>query len=260
MNIKNINFNKLYIEQKRKSFYKAKSNNSWDKKALYMQKKVKNSIYNKQFIKHINTKNCNTILDIGCGTGNISLNIKKKFKKIYALDYSSQMLKIYLQNAKNKNISNINTYLKSWDEEFKDVPKCDIVIASRAMQGLDDIEKYLLKIDSFTKKRAYVTYKTNKSFFDKKLYKVLDIKKEPSPDYIYILNILYNLDINANLNFIEAENNKNTQSFEKYKESIEWELGKLNKTQEKNLKKYYEKEIKDIKAQNVKWALISWEK
>jgi len=260
MNIEKIDFNKLFIEQKQNASSKIKTDKVWDKKAPHMQKRVKNSIYNKQFIEYMNTNDCSSILDIGCGTGNISLNLNKEFKNIYALDYSSEMLKIYLQNASDKNIANVITYMKSWSDDFKDIPKCDIVVASRSMQGLKDMEKYLLKLDAYANKRVYLTFKTKMSFFDEKLFEALDIKKEPDPDYIYLLNILYKHGIYASLNFIEAEDNRSNNSYEKFKKNIEWELGKLDKEQEKKLDEYYKKNIQDKKAKNLKWALISWEK
>ncbi len=260
MNINKIDFNKLFYEQKSLVKSKNKTSKIWDKKAPYMQKRVKNSIYNKQLINHIKTKGCKTFLDIGCGTGNISLNLNKKFKNIYALDYSLEMLKIYLQNAKDKKIKNINTYIMDWSDDFKEVPPCDIVLASRSMQSLIDIEKYLLKLDSYSKKYVYLTFKTKMSFHDKRLLKALDIKKHPEPDYIYLLNILYKHEIYAELNFIEAENNRQNQNYEAYKKSIQWELGLLNEKQKENLKKYYKKHIENKKAPNVKWALLSWEK
>lgn len=51
MNYDDIDFNALYINQKKASSFKIKSQESWDKKASSMNQKVHSSIYNDEFLE-----------------------------------------------------------------------------------------------------------------------------------------------------------------------------------------------------------------
>ena len=53
MRFENIDFNKLYMEQKEASTFKMKSKEAWDIKADSMNKKVHKSIYNEQFLNQV---------------------------------------------------------------------------------------------------------------------------------------------------------------------------------------------------------------
>ena len=100
MKFEDIDFNKLYMEQKEASSFKIKSKESWDTKADSMNKKVHKSIYNQQFLKLLNLEGIQTLLDVGCGVGNLSLKLASKLLKVYSLDYSSRMLELLNENAK----------------------------------------------------------------------------------------------------------------------------------------------------------------
>jgi len=260
MNIHKINFLKLFNEQKKLSSSKIIPSSAWDSKAAYMNKRVKHSIYNKAFISNMNFEDSNTLLDFGCGTGNISIPIANKFTNIYAIDYSKGMIDTYLNNAKEDNLSNVSAYVKTMDEDWEGIPKCDIVIASRSINGTNDIEDALVKLNSYAKKRVYLTFKTCFSFFDKKLYDAIGQDKTPAPDYIYIINILYSLGIHACVDFIPAETKYQSGiTFDKFLDMVIWELGKLGEDELAKLKIYFDKEVKNKEDKHAYWALISWE-
>lgn len=173
-------FSQLFCKQKQEALRLMKNGNLWDKRANFMNQRVSKSIYNDNFIQKMNLQGCKSLLDFGCGTGNISLKIASHFTSIYALDYSQKMIETYEDNAKEKNISHIHTSILSDKDEWN-IPECDIVIASRSLQSIVDIRDILQKLNSYAKKRVYLTYKTNFSFYDEKLYEFLqkDIPKEP---------------------------------------------------------------------------------
>ncbi|NQY94830.1 MAG: class I SAM-dependent methyltransferase, partial [Campylobacteraceae bacterium] len=45
MNLKEIDFNKLYVDQKQKTTFKSKGVDQWNKKALHMNGHIHTSIY-----------------------------------------------------------------------------------------------------------------------------------------------------------------------------------------------------------------------
>lgn len=262
MNYDDIDFNELYIKQKQDSTFKMKSQDSWDKKAVSMNKKVHNSIYNDEFLSLVNTKDCESLLDVGCGVGNLSLKLATKLKEVNSLDYSSGMLDILKQNAKDKNINNIKTINKSWYDSWEEIPKCDIVIASRSMEVLD-MKEALTKLNNQAKKRVYISYKLGGSFLSDDILNVMQREIIKKPDYIYVVNILYSIGINASVNFVRSEGRSTVYtSQEDFIKSVSWSIGDISKQEEQRLIQYYDEKIKDKKESidYVKWAVISWEK
>ncbi len=262
MNILKIDFNKLYMEQKKNSTFKPKNEKDWDKKAVNISKRIYNSIYNNELINKIDFEGCDTLLDIGCGVGNISLIAAKKLKRVYSLDFSAVMLKYLNEEAEKRNIKNIKTINLSWEESWKDVPKCDIIIASRSME-VKNMQEALEKINEKANKKVYLTYKVGGSFLNDDILKYIGKTINKKPDYIYTINILYKMGINASISFIKSEGrNKQYIDKESFVKSIIWSIGKLNNQEKELLEEYYDRFIKNAKQDKdfVCWAVISWDK
>lgn len=262
MNYEDINFNELYIKQKELTSFKAKGKEAWDEKAPSMNKKVHKSIYNEQFLEKLDLDGINSLLDVGCGVGNLSLKLASKLDEVYCLDYSSKMLEILNQNAKEQNLSNIKTINKSWYDSWDDIPNADLVIASRSME-VKDMKEALTKLNNKANKKVIISYKKGGSFVSDEILDVMQRKIIKKPDYIYVLNILYQMGINASVNFIQSEG-RNTiyTSKEKFIQSVSWSIDGLSEDEIKRLENYYDTLDleKKQKEEFVQWALISWEK
>ncbi len=262
MNLEEIDFNKLYKEQKEKTTFKMKGVEEWNKKAVHMNERIHKSIYNKEFLNSINYENCNSVLDVGCGVGNLSLQMASKLEKVYSMDYSPSMLEHLEQNAKYKNLSNIEAIEHSWYDCWDNMPKTDIVVASRSME-VKDMKNALEKLNSQANKRVYLTYKVGGSFLDEDILKAINKNIVKKPDYIYILNILYSMGINASVKFLKSEGRSSMYTdVENFVKSVTWSIGELSPEEEHNLREYYKNVSQRKKEKNkyVYWALISWEK
>lgn len=262
MRFEDIDFNKLYMEQKEATTFKMKSKEAWDIKADSMNKRVHKSIYNEQFLKLLNLEKIDTLLDIGCGVGNISLKLAPKLSKIYCLDYSTKMLELLNENAKKQNINNITTINKSWYDSWDDISNADLVIASRSME-VKNMKEALEKLNNKANKKVVISYKVGGSFVSDEILDVLQKDIIKKPDYIYVLNILYNMGINASLNFVQSEGRGTIYtSKEKFIESVSWSIGSLRSDEIKKLEIYYDNldENKKFKEDFVSWAIISWDK
>lgn len=262
MNLETIDFNQLYKEQKEATTFKAKDKTSWDKKAPSMNKRVHASVYNDAFLKQVNTQDCESLLDVGCGVGNLSLRLAPNLKHVYSLDYSSGMLEVLTQNAKEQNHDNIQTIQASWYDDWKDIPNADIVIASRSME-VKDMKEALSKLNEKANKRVYVSYKMGGSFLSDEILNAMQREVIKKPDYIYLVNILYQMGINASVNFVPSEG-RNTvyTSKEAFIQSVKWSIGDISSKEEERLSRYFEENLhnKDEQNEYVYWAVISWEK
>lgn len=259
-NIQTIDFGTLYKEQKNRSTFKPKSSHDWDKKAPSMNQRAFKSIYIEQFLEKIETKNVKTVLDIGCGLGTLSINLAKKVEHVYALDFSSKMLEFTNINAKNENLNNITTIQKSFEQPWDNVPKCDILLASRCME-VANLEEIMQKISLYAKK-VYITYKVGGSFVDEDIINALERNITPKPDYIYLINILYNLGFMPKVDFIQSEGNR-FQAFskEEFLQKVTWSLGEISEKEKENLIQLYENKYrsKNFEKSRYLWAFISFE-
>jgi len=262
MNFEDIDFNELYVKQKQLTSFKAKGKDAWDEKAPSMNKKVHKSIYNEQFLNLIDLKDIHSVLDVGCGVGNLSLILAKKIQKVYSLDYSPKMLEILQENAKEQDIKNINIINKSWYDSWDELQSADLVIASRSME-VKDMKKALEKLNEKANKKVVITYKKGGSFVSDEILEILQRDIIKKPDYIYVLNILYSMGINASVNFIQSEGRSTIYtSKEKFIQSVSWSIDGLSSDEVKRLENYYDN--LDIEKKQEKdyayWAVISWDK
>jgi SAM-dependent methyltransferase len=261
-NIQTIDFAALYREQKAKTDFKPKGVDDWDKRAPQMRVRLMESIYNDAFLERVDLRGCESLLDVGCGPGNLSLPLAKELKAIHALDFSPQMLLALEQNAKERHVGNVVCHPKSWNDSWADVPRCDVVIASRSME-VADMQAALIKLDAQAKRKVYLTYKLGGSFLEPEILEAMGRTITPKPDYIYIVNILYNLGIHARVDFLPSEGKGLSWEDEAaFIQSVHWSLGALSDEEEKRLRTYYKKraQIKQLGDRPVRWVLISWEK
>lgn len=258
-NIQKIDFAKLYKKQKAKSSFKPKSVKDWDKKAKYLSGKIFKSIYVDEFIQKVDTKGAKTLLDVGSGPGTLGVSLADEFEHVYCLDFSPKMLECVKKNAKMMGITNVKTIQKSFDDDWSDVPKVDVLIASRCME-VGDLKKTLKLLNSKAKK-VYITYKVGGSFVDTDILNILDKPIVPKPDFIYLVNTLYQMGINAKVDFIQSENSRfDTKNVDEFIEKVRWSLGKLSKKDEKRLKLFHsQQKSKQGEKSYLKWAFISYE-
>lgn len=254
-NYDEIDFARLYIEQKKISTFKPKSSADWDKKASSMNESVHKSHYVDDFISKIKFDSSTSVLDMGCGPGTIGLRLAKDAKNVLCCDYSDEMLKCVKQNAKKLNLDNVSVKKISFEDSWKELPKCDIVTASRCLE-VDDAKDALTKLISKANKAVYITYNIGRSFLGDEISNILSDKVYPKPDYIYILNILYQMGYLAKVDFISHSDCKfKASSFDEFIAAVQWSYGKnLSEADKQNLRVYYEKNSTIYKEMN--WAFI----
>lgn len=72
-----------------------------------------------------------SVLDIGCGTGPLAINIAPRVRKVIAQDYGIDMLRVLMENAMDRGLRNVETLRGNWHtmEPGRDLPICDVAIA-----------------------------------------------------------------------------------------------------------------------------------
>jgi cyclopropane fatty-acyl-phospholipid synthase-like methyltransferase len=94
-----------------------------------------------------------TVLDFGCGTGGIALNLAGQCKKVIGVDISQPMLDVLRKNANNEGIKNIETHCAGFLSYRHEGAPVDKVVSKVALHHLPDFWKSvaLLNIASILK-------------------------------------------------------------------------------------------------------------
>lgn len=201
--IHDINFATLYKNHKQLAARPPSKAERWDQKAQAIGVGNLESPYTKALIAAMHLQSTDCLLDVGCGVGNIAILAAPLVKNVYALDYSQGMLDKLHANIQHYNTHNISILCKNWVDDWHDIPFCEVVVASRSTL-VEDMEAALLKMHAHATRHVYLTYPAKTTFGTNP---EIDAQKNPelaTPSYIYILNILHQHGIHAQLRFIDS--------------------------------------------------------
>ncbi|MDD2451261.1 MAG: class I SAM-dependent methyltransferase [Sulfurovum sp.] len=258
-NLSEIDFSKHYKRQMENSTFQGKSAADWDEKSKNYLESMRESDYIKRLIEAIDLTGAETLLDIGCGPGTLSVPMAKKLKRVFALDYSHGMLASLAEECRAQGVKNVIPLNRSWEEEWSDIPQADIVIASRSLE-VKEIKEALEKVVSKAKQKVYLTFNVGGSFVDEEILEHIQRKVIPRPDYIYLVNTLHQMGIYAKVDFIRSANNKfKSNDSESFIKKVKWSLGELTPFEEEALKSYFNNVYHKKQDQSfTEWALLSW--
>lgn len=263
--IRDIDFAALYRTHAKLSIRQPKTADDWDARADRMRsgQSCTGESYIKQFLSKMDFEGCASLLDVGCGGGTIGLAAASKLEKVYELDYSPKMLKVVQERALELGVTNYETILKSWSDDWDNVPQCDICVSSRSSM-VEDLEDALAKLNQKAKKAVYMTMTVEKDFIQQSILKALGRADLGFPTYIYAVNMLYQQGYEVTVDFIRADHTASKQVITDlggFIQAVKWSIGELTATEIERLTDYYQRHQSTIKAvyQGIRpWAFLSW--
>ena len=148
----------------------------WDVVApVYDAFEVLNKAYRRMIDKVLElTPHEANVLELACGTGNISLAIAGKVNTILCTDISDNMLKVALRKAKRRKIKNISFENSSIFDTGKKDQSFDVVIASQIIHLISQPHTACEEIKRVTKRIAILAIPLLKegTFFGKFLISI----------------------------------------------------------------------------------------
>ena len=260
-NYDEIDFDALYKAQKAKSSFGKKFAEDWDKKAPSFNEGVMKSAYAREFIDKVDFTGASTLLDFACGAGALSVLAAQKVEQIYGFDFSPKMLEFARENAQIYGAKNVKFTQKAFEDDWTDVPECDIVFASRCLE-VDDLKAALSKLLSKTKKRLYITFKVGGSFVDGEILDAMGREVEQKPDFVYLLNILFQMGYLPSLSYIKARCHAGaTTSADERVQKTSWGLGgELSEAEEAQLAEYFNSGKYKPRQEFMHWAFVRVDK
>ena len=229
----------------------------WDKNAAKRFERIsKNRAATKKQFKILNLKKTDSVLDIGCGTGRLTIPIAKKVRKVYALDTSREMIKIVKKCVEEEKLNNVQSINTNWELfDINRIEKADVTISYNSL-GVYEIRKALEKINEITKRDIYIfTFAGKGEWLDDALAKIVygkNIELRHSSALI-IYNLLFQMGISADME-IKTIDDAVLHIMQFYKLSDELE----EKVREFVIKRIKKENDKYTLLQNRKIAKIYW--
>ena len=89
--------------------------------------------------------------------------------KVLAVDFSPAMLEGLNHHIATYQCQNIQPILRAWEDDWSDIPPCDLLLSSRS-STVKDFKVVMDKIASHALKRVVITQPVNGYFTDQKLF------------------------------------------------------------------------------------------
>ncbi len=261
VNIFDIDFGDLYRKHMAASGRQLKAPEEWDDRAPRMKAGALGSGYVKAFVSRMDLNDCSSLLDVGCGTGAIALTVAGQLDQVIGLDYSAGMLEAMADLANERGFAHVRPIRLSWEDDWAEVPVCDVAVASRST-AVRDMEAALHKLDSHARKRVYLTSKVGGYFIDPGIAAVIDRRLDPVPDYIYAVNILYQMGREARIDFINNDHRPSAcETASEFVRRVSFSLGPLDDEERHELTDWFDANPGRARStgQPFRWAFISWE-
>ena len=243
---------------------------NWDNVADKFSKWIENDDYPEKLLNYIKVSTNDTVLDLGCGEGSITIPLSKKSSNLLAVDKSKKMLDNIRKKAEAENLDNISLLCDDiFNLNKNNIGSYDIIVASRSISNTYNIGELLSNLNEIADKSVYVTFygPDNKKEAMKALKYIGEEFEDMTPHYSIVFNLLVSMGINPNVVNLECESVKSYDTLEEAVERFKWKIKDLSKEKEELLNNYLKKVfIKNRKGKwenpNDKgdWVLIWWNK
>ncbi|MBV7481698.1 class I SAM-dependent methyltransferase [Bordetella sp. BOR01] len=261
MTIASLDFAQLYRQHLAEARAQPKPPQAWDRRAGELAQRMTVSRYAQDFIARMHLDGAHTLLDVGCGPGTLALPLAARLEQVVGLDYSSAMLDALVHNAQAQGLANVRPILRAWEDDWSDVPICDIVVASRSTV-VEDMAAALAKLHAKARLRVYLTHLAGGHFIDPAIQQIVGRTRPAMPDYIYVINILHGMGIYPTLDYITVESQlAAAPDFDDYARRVARSMGGLDDRERQRLRAWYDDASpRDRIGAPLRWAFIHWQK
>jgi len=258
MNLSQVDFGRLYREQMQLT-PREREPEYWDRRAPAMSDGEFTSTYVRQFIDRMDLTDCKTLLDVGCGPGTISLTVAERLEHVYGLDYCPGMLAAFVQNARLRGLTGATPILRGWNDDWADVPMCDVAVASRST-AVPDLEAAILKLESKARRRVYLSYPADGRLGGDDIREVIGRTSQSLPDYLCVIGILHHLGVYPTLTYLPAKSRfADCSGLASFCAKVIEVLGDVTLDEVARLRTYFDTHRDAIVRESMRWALFSWE-
>lgn len=250
-----------------------KLNKDWNKVAPHFKKANSKDEYLELLLSKIILSPEDSVLDLGCGEGSVTIPLSQRVKKVTGVDSAYKMIEILDQRIEEENITNIATLVEKTENVTRElVGEYDIVVASRSMNGILDLRETITNINNIAQKYVFITlFGPNNKKLERSFSEYLGKPYPDFPNYDYFFNLLFSMGIYANIENLGIKTHKSYNSIEeaigtsghgswKIDNLTPEELDKLHTYLEGILVKNPETGLLENPMDKAEWILIWWKK
>lgn len=242
----------------------------WSKAAVKYSERASKDNYTEQLISKMIISKEDTVLDVGCGEGSVTIPLSKEVKSITAIDATDKMLEILDEKIKSEGIENIKTVKDDVnDVNLEKYGKFDIVLASRVVNGIKSPKKVFSNFNEMANKYVFITlFGPNNWKLEKDFHEYLSKEYNGAPSYTILLNLLAEMGIYANIINLDVGPVRTYKTIEEAIDNGKWNLAKFSEEEQEKLPKFLnEVLIRDNETgllsnseDKPDWVLLWWKK
>lgn len=211
-------WNELWIARQNERINMKHDEAFWNERAKTFSQKDTPGSYTEQFLKLAGIRPHESVIDMGCGTGNLSVPLGREGHEVLACDFSSVMLERLSQALDARGIQSVHPLLLSWDDDWAKhgvkPDSCDIGFASRSIITHNLLDA-LRKLTATARRRCCITMATGCSpRVDDRMLREIGLSVPPSYDDAFAIAMLQADGFLPTLDYIPNERFEHFDSFE----------------------------------------------
>lgn len=165
----------------------------------------------KQELSMLDLSPTDTVLDMGAGTGRLTVPIAGMVSHVTALDASEGMLSHLKERMAEEGRTNYSCVVKRWEDVVigSDIPVHDVVVAAFSL-GFYDVGAALLKLDAAARRSVHLFWHIGPWREPEEMALYTAVHGEEGsrqvgyPDALFLVNILHGLGIYADIRIYRA--------------------------------------------------------
>lgn len=183
----------------------------WTKRAPRYDSTDAKNLYAEEFLRLADVRDGESVFDMGCGTGMLSVILAEQGHEVCAADFSEGMLAKFAENMAQRGIEDdrIRRILMSWEDDWSafgiEDGMVDVAFASRSI-SVADLRAALAKLTRIARRRACVTMTTGVSpRVDPAVLRACGIPMIQSRDFLYAFGLLAQAGFEPEVSYIHSQ-------------------------------------------------------
>jgi SAM-dependent methyltransferase len=254
----------------RKMDKKGDRGKDWSKAAVKYSERASKDNYTEQLISKMILDKKDTVLDLGCGEGSVTIPLSKEVANVTAIDATEKMLEILNEKIKEENINNIKTIQDDInDVNFEKYGNFDVVVASRVVNGIKSPREVFSNLNEIANKYVFITlFGPNNWRLEKDFYEYIGKEYTGAPSYTILINLLAEMGIYANVVNLDVGPVRTYHNIDEALDNGKWNLAKFTEEEQAKLPDFLNEILKRDEKTGLltnpidkpDWILFWWKK